>query len=55
MPMLTIAHDCSRFAGGCCFPVEVVCALEDLRGTFQDLCSRLLTFAHTSYEQTANK
>ena len=53
MPMLTIAH---ALLGDVVFLLRLFCALEDLRlrGTFQDLCSRLLTFAHTSYEQTAD-
>ena len=49
--MLTIAHDCSRFAGGCCFPVEVVLCL---RGPPRYFSGPLLTLAHASYEQTAN-
>ena len=49
--MLTIAH---VLLGDVVFLLRLFCALEDLRGTFRHLCSRLLTFAHASYEQTAN-
>jgi len=49
--MLTIAH---VLLGDVVFLLRLFCALEDLRGTFRHLCSRLLTFAHTSYEQTAD-
>ena len=45
MPMLTIAH---ALLGDFVFLLMVFCVFEDLRGTFQDLCSRLLTFAHAS-------
>ena len=42
MPMLTIAH---ALPEDVVFLLKLFCAFEDLRGTFQDLCSRLLTLA----------